>query len=542
MNDSQVLPLRDYQQAALDAIAAAERAGVQRQLVVAPTGSGKTVTFSHLVAGREGRAIILVHRDELVRQATEKIGRVAPSLEVGVVKAERDEHDADVVVASIQTASRRLRLARLSGFSTVIADEAHHAASPSWRSVLEHLGSFRSGGPLTVGFTATPETDGRAPLREVWQDVVHYTSIRDLVYQDRLVVPVGQTVATSADLSSVHIRKGDLVEAEVGEEMTRSGAISEVADAYVRYAKDRKGIAFTPTVETAHLLARELVSAGVTAEALDGTTPAGERQEILGRLRSGATQVVANCAVLTEGFDEPSIDCVVIARPTKFHGLYVQMVGRGLRKHPGKTDCLILDVCGAAERHDLVSVVDLGIEKKEEEGAPRAAAAGAGQDDELCRRCGRPVSGGRLFHDTCQAKRTAVVDPFATSKLQWLAVEDGWWCLPTGDRGTLILAPDEGDTWQLIEHKGQKRTVLHRSLPLDWAQGLGEDRAKAFGHLAKKNASWRNLDPTAAQLGFLRRAGLSERGFARVRTRGQASDLIARIQARTAIRRMTKGQ
>src|SRR5690606_21023577 len=162
-----MLDLRPYQASAIKAINEAERQGVKRPLVVHPTGTGKTVTVSHLIAPRAGigRALVLVHRDELANKTVDKINLVAPELTTGVVKAERNEVDRDVVVASVQTIHRDNRLAALLAagpVETVVVDEAHHAPAPTWTKVLTGLGSFSPFGPLTVGFTATPERDGKS--------------------------------------------------------------------------------------------------------------------------------------------------------------------------------------------------------------------------------------------------------------------------------------------------------------------------------------------------------------------------------------------
>lgn len=548
------LPLRQYQQEAIEAINQAEADGVRRPLVVHPTGTGKTVTFSHLIASRPGRALVLVHRDELANQTVEKLDIIAPELGTGIVKAEYDEYDADVVIASVQTAHRPNRLARLSGFSTVVVDEAHHAPAPSWMRVLDHLGSLGDGdGPLTVGFTATPERDKKR--LGVWDKVVHYRSIREMIYQDFLVPINGQAVSTSADFSRVRMSRGDFSEGDLGDALERSGALDEIADSYVTYAKNRKGVAFTPTVQTAHELARCLDARGVIAEAVDGTTPVDERRAILARLRTGETRVVANCAVLTEGFDEPSIDCIVVARPTTFHGLYVQMVGRGTRKHPGKADLLVLDVTGASERHDLVAVVDLGVDEttareKKLPGAEQECAVCPFECENpelhFCELCDRQLTADAIAvagrrHDNCRAKRTSKVDVFATSKLRWLPIETGY-CLPAG-KDVVVMVPVEGSAglWRLVSYSGGRIEVLYESLPLEWAQGIGEDRIKAFGRLAHRDARWLAEAPTERQRSRLVRDGLPEHKLAAVRTRGQAADLITRIQARKAVRKLEKG-
>ena len=556
-----MLELRPYQTKAIDAIVDAEAKGVRRPLVVHPTGTGKTVTFSHAIKTRAGlgRSVVLVHRDELAQQTVDKIRMIAPELSTGIVKAGCNDVHADVVIASVQTAHRDNRLAHLieaqqtyGDFATLIVDEAHHAPAPTWTKVLTALGSFNPYGPLTIGFTATPERDGKS--LGVWERVVSYMSIRQAIFEGFLCAVRGQTVQTSMDLKKVRKTRGDYADGSLGTELEESGAIEEIADAYLEYAKDRKGVAFTPTVATAHKLAEALIARGIRAEGLDGTTPTEDRRAMLGRLKTGQTQVICNCGVLTEGFDEPSISCVVVARPTKFHGLYVQMVGRGTRLSPGKPDLLVLDVTGASERHDLVSVVDLGLEvddkrKKREQGEERNRQSCPSCDSPDCgfpewHRCllchrylpAELTEQGARRHENCRATKTGAVDVFAVSKMRWLPVGQGW-CIGAGNE-VVLMVPAETDTWRLASYLNGRVEVLHEQLPADWAMGIGEDRAKAFGKLSERDARWLRQPPTDLQLSRLVREGLPESKLGRVRTRGDAADLLTRIQGRRALAKL----
>lgn len=547
-----MLDLRPYQRQALDKITTLAANGTRRPLVVHPTGSGKTVTFSHLIATYGKRTLVLVHRDELVSQTVAKLGLIAPELRVGVVKADRDEVDADVVIASVQTVHRDFRLARLAGFELIVVDEAHHVDAPTWKKVLTHLGAFDDDGPLTVGFTATPERDGRK--LGVWQDVAHFRSIRAMIADDYLVPVIGQTVSTSANLDAVTRARGDFTDGGLADELERSGAIDEIADAWQTYAADRKTIAFTPTVATAHALAEAVRARGGAAESVWGAQPTDERRAVLHRLHTGETMFVANAAVLTEGFDEPSVDCVLIARPTSFHGLYIQQVGRGLRKHPGKANCLVLDVTGASERHDLATLVDLGLaipkavdkEPGAEAGSPCPICRPAECRDpqaHTCRLCRRPLSASVIVdggdrHVNCRATKTASRSLLTESKLRWLRIDDGF-VIGLQD-GVLVIAPvdDDGELWQLATYERGKIEVLHSSLPLEWAQGIGEDQAKAFGKLTKADARWLEMPPTERQLSRLHREGLPETSLGKVQSRGHAADLITRLAGRRALRRL----
>ncbi|MGE3537822.1 MAG: DEAD/DEAH box helicase [Candidatus Tectimicrobiota bacterium] len=166
-------------------------------------------------------------------------------------------------------------------------------------------------------------------------------------------------VLLQADFDALHTTHGDFVEAELETLLLAAKAPTQVLAAFQAHAADRKALLFTPTVALASAMAATFRTAGIAAEALDGTTPLATRRAMLQRLHTGATRVVANCAVLTEGFDEPSVDCIIVARPTQSALLYQQMLGRGTRTYPGKTDCLLLDVVGVSTRHTLYTAATL---------------------------------------------------------------------------------------------------------------------------------------------------------------------------------------
>jgi superfamily II DNA or RNA helicase len=564
-----MLDLRPYQDEAIEAIETAYREGVVRPLTVHPTGTGKTVTFAHLIKRRAdlGRSLTLVHREELAGQTVEKLAMIAPELETGVVQGDNNQMTAQNVVASVWTLVNRLDDLKATEvlfgpFTTIVVDEAHHAPAPTWRKILTAMGSFSPVGPLTAGFTATPQRDKTA--LDVWERVVAYMSIREAIYgtgkrkgreahSGGYLVPIeGQTIKTSLDLGKVRKTGGDYGDGSLGDELEESGAILEIADGIVEHAADRKGVAFTPTVATAHSLARALRARGITAEALDGTTPKDLRKGMLKRLRSGETRWVVNCGVLTEGFDEPSISCVCVARPTKFQGLYIQMVGRGTRLHPGKKNLLILDVTGASERHELTSYVDLGLtdtptkrkKDKDEERSPQVCPVcqtACTEPEHRCALCQRRLPAtlireGALRHETCVASDTRKVDVFQSSRLRWLPVGDAW-CLGAGQE-VVVMVPVGDDTWKLATYQNAKVKVLHTELPADWAMGIGEDRAKAFQKLVERDARWLSQPVSDSQKGRLVREGLPEAALPRVRTRGEAADLITRIAGRHAVRKL----
>lgn len=353
--------LRPYQQEARAAIAGCVALGKRALVTVLPTGTGKTVLFSAEVAERTaggGRALILAHRDELIEQPRVALERAAPGLEVGVCKADRNEIGSRVVIASVQSISQQKRLDAYRGFgvpSLVVTDECHHAVASTYRKIYEALGAGQQDGPLHLGYTATPQRTDKIGLSEVFEEVAFHRDIRQMVTEGWLAEPRGRIVAVDIDLE--HVRRNDSGDySDSGlDEAYDEAAIDGIAKAWIENACPRVTVAFTPSVRTAEMLAEAVnrrAGAEIAAE-VDGETPTLRRREVLSALKSGHLKLVANCGVLTEGFDAPNVACIVVARPTKSEGLYTQMVGRGLRLWPGKSDCLVLDVTGISAQHSL---------------------------------------------------------------------------------------------------------------------------------------------------------------------------------------------
>ncbi len=508
------LPLRDYQTAALAAVRLAWARGVQRPAVVAPTGAGKTVMFSHLIAEelreRPGtRALVLVHRDELADQAIDKIRQVMPGTWVGKVKASDNEIHASVVVASVQTLARGTRLDQLlrsqedSGpLDRVIVDEAHHAVAPTWREVLDKLGAFNpNSGTQCVGFSATLARGDGIGLGSVWQEVAYAISLTRLIRRGYLADVRGrQVVSEDLDLAGVKRSGGDYQAGALGAAMIQAGTHELVAGAYLEHASDRQGVVFTPDVESAIATAVELNDIDIRAEVITGATPREERRLAYKMFEAGDLQVLVNCMVLTEGFDAPWASCAVIARPTRNAALYTQMVGRVLRPWPGKKDALVLDVVGASTDLKLATLIDLApgkvrtIDPDETladavEAAELAEIADQAEREEYAR----------------QSKLTAKdVDLFAQSRSVWLRTRAGVWFIPTRE-GEIFLWPSATPGHWDVAHAGwmpatavngtKKRAPwerLHVGLSLDLAMSWAQTEAEELDHsVASRDASWR---------------------------------------------------
>jgi len=493
------LTLRPYQNEALAAVEAAAARGVRRALLVMATGLGKTIVFAELIRRRAGRALVLVHRDELVRQAVEKLGLVAPLASLGVVKAERDDVDAETIVASVQTLARDARLRRLRpDFDTVIVDEAHHLAADTYQRVLGHLRVGADDGPLGLGVTATPERGDGQPLAG-WE-IVYRKDILHGIREGYLCDLRAVQVRLAADFGTLHVRAGDFVDREAEALLLDAAAPEHTVAAYQEHAPGRKALIFTPTVRVAHEMAKAFQGAGVAAEAIDAGTPLEVRREVLARFHAGTVRVIANCAVLTEGFDEPSVDAVIVARPTRSRLLYVQMLGRGTRLYPGKGDCLVIDVVGATDRHDLMTAAQVL------QVAPRSlarrgvlAAVEEREADEA-----RAAANGRLVAESVDLFRPH--PPLPRESLHWVKAGAGRFALSL-ESATLILAPGLEDCWRVLLRERAGTRALADGLPLEYAQGTAEDFARkaGAGALVRPGATWRGAPASEKQRALLRK-------------------------------------
>jgi superfamily II DNA or RNA helicase len=496
------LALRDYQEDALHAVHAAWDRGVRRPAVVLPTGTGKTVCFAHLVAREPGRSVILVHRDELARQTVDKVQAVT-GIEPGTVKADRDETDARVVVASVQTLANPARRERLRDVTLVVVDEAHHAVALSWRAVIDQLDT------RTVGFTATMSRGDGVALRQVWDEIVYQRDIVSMIRLGHLADVEGIRVdVADLDLSGVRMAGGDFSEGDLGRAIM----------AYREHAGDRPGILFAPTVETAQIFAEALNEAGITTAVVYGAMPLDKRRKILRDYERGLIQVLSNCMVLTEGYDSPRAQVCVIARLTASEPLFIQMVGRVLRPYPGKASALVLDVVGATGKHALVTLARLGGLKGEV--VPGTTLLAALDEEEA--ETGRAE---REWREGPVESRT--VDLFAGSRQRWLQTRDGWWFMP-GDKRYITIQPARGDGWDVASWNVPRggRWLSREIASIELAMALGEaDITEDEQLYASRHRAWRKRPASQKQLAFL--SSLSRTVPEGVTRAGDVGDLIS---------------
>ena len=371
-----MLSLRPYQLSSLEKCRERLAAGVNRQLLVMATGLGKACLFAALreQLGFQKKVMVLVHREELAAQGLDKITRWNPGLMCGVEMAARHAAPMDThVVASVPTIGRsgspRLAKFNPAEFDCIVSDEVHHAVSPQWTRVLTHFGLDVPGSSLlSLGLTATPNRSDGIGLRRLFDEIVYDMGIDAGIQQGYLVDLRCWRISTKTNLDAVHTRAGDFAQDELGKEVNTPARNSLIVKAWAMYAKGLSTVAFTVDVQHALDLAETFKALGVAAAAVWGEDP--DRADKLLRHRAGEIDVLCNCAVLTEGYDDPGIRCIVLAKPTKSALLLTQLIGRGTRLPAGcghisevgpaeKSNCLILDVADLTAKHQLATVPSL---------------------------------------------------------------------------------------------------------------------------------------------------------------------------------------
>lgn len=345
-----MVKLRPYQEEAFRSVMQTWDQGVQRTLLVLPTGTGKTIVFAKIAEQlvRNGeRVLILAHRGELLDQAADKI-KTATGIESALEKAKDSAAGSilPITVGSVQTLQSEKRLERFSPkhYTTIIIDEAHHSLSASYRNVINYF----SGAKL-LGVTATPDRGDKKDLGQVFESIAYEYDMRSAI-RDGYLCPIrAQTIPLNLDISKVGISAGDFKAGEIGDAL--EPYLHQIAMEMRKYCSDRKTVVFLPLVKTSQRFCELLNRYGFKAAEVNGTS--ANREQVLKDFDAGRYNVLCNSMLLTEGWDCPSVDCVIVLRPTKVRSLYSQMIGRGTRLYPGKDHLLVLDFLWHTARHEL---------------------------------------------------------------------------------------------------------------------------------------------------------------------------------------------
>lgn len=344
------MELRKYQQESINSIQEEWNNGRKRTLLVLPTGCGKTVVFTKLAEEmvKQGkRVLILAHRTELLEQASDKLFKIT-GLKTALEKADSTAIGSwcRVSVGSVQTLQRDKRLNQFPKdyWDVIIVDEAHHILSDGYMKVMKYFDVAN-----VLGVTATPDRSDMRNLGSYFDSLAYEYSLVQAIKEGYLSKIKALTIPLSLDLSNVSMSAGDFKASDVGTAL--DPYLEQIADEMVKQCADRKTVVFLPLVKTSQKFRDILNAKGFRAAEVNGESK--DRAEILENFEKDRYNVLCNSMLLTEGWDCPSVDCVVVLRPTKVRALYSQMVGRGTRLHPGKEELLLLDFLWHTERHEL---------------------------------------------------------------------------------------------------------------------------------------------------------------------------------------------
>ena len=512
------MQLRPYQQEAVTAILTDWKA-VRKTLLVLPTGTGKTIVFSALTAeivAHGGRVLILAHRAELLQQAADKL-KAATGLGCAVEKAEQTAEESwyNVTVGSIQSFNEK-RLERISpsDYTHIIIDEAHHVLSDSYQRVMAHFPDAK-----VLGVTATADRGDKRNLGQFFETVAFEMSLPRAVREGWLVPIQAETLPVELRIS--HTGGGDYTANECSNAL--EPYLDSIADAIQDVARDRKTVCFLPLIATSQKFCAMLNARGIEAKEVNGESE--DRAEVLEWFhQAGPGCVLCNSMLLTEGWDEPSADCICVLRPTKVRALYAQMVGRGTRLSPGKEDLLLLDFLWMTEKHDLCRPVHLVCKNPEllQRMAEIMAEETKGEPQDLLE-CAEEATGKaqeereetlRRELEEQRHRKRALVDPLQFEMS----------ITPDGGRGKIVrYEPDENDLASLAPPSPKQLAALEKAgIFPDDIRTTGE-ASRILDIISKRRSE--NLT-TPKQIRFL-----EGRGFNAVGTWGfdQARRLIDRI-------------
>lgn len=509
------MELRPYQQEAKEAVFDQWENGTRRTLLVLPTGCGKTIVFAKITEDcvRHGdRVLILAHRGELLEQAADKIHK-ATGLGCAVEKAEESCQGSwfRIVVGSVQTMMREKRLGRFPAdyFNTIIIDEAHHCITDSYQRVLQHFPEAH-----VLGVTATPDRGDMRNLGQYFETLAYEYTLPKAIKEGYLCPIKALTIPLKIDMSSVSIQAGDF----------KAGDISTALDPYLeriaqemeRHCKDKKTVVFLPLVKTSQKFRDILNGHGFQAAEVNGDSQ--DRSEVLEAFEKGNYNVLCNSMLLTEGWDCPSVDCVVVLRPTKVRSLYCQMVGRGTRLSPGKDHLLLLDFLWHTERHELCHPASLIC-----------------QDEEVARQMTKNIEEAGCPVDIEEAEKTAAEDVVAqreealAKQLDEMKRRKGRLVDPLQFEMSIQAEDLSGYVpafgWEMAPPSDdQKRTLEKLGINAENIENAGK-ASKLLDRLSKRRAEGLSTPKQIRQL--------EQRGFQNVGTWtfGQAKKLIDRIAA-----------
>lgn len=549
------MQLRNYQEAALRKSKEKFAQGITRQLIALPTGTGKTPLFACVRSyfDFQKRVMVLVHREELAQQAADKLRVWNPGEHVGVEMADSYSSPNDrFVVASVQTIGRagssRLSKFRPDEFDAIIVDEAHHSVASTYKNIFNHFQILAEDNKkLLLGVTATPNRGDGAALGEIYDEIIYQMSVLDAIRQGWLVDIHGLRVKTNSSLDGVHTVAGDFATGELSKEVNTAQRNELIVRKWMENANERSTIAFTVDIAHAQALASAFKHYGVSAEAVWGEDP--YRADKLKAHRDGTLRVLCNCAVLTEGYDDPNVGCIVMARPTKSNLLFVQMAGRGTRLPQGynnisdvppaaKKDCLLMDVVDNTSHHSLVTLPsifglsnNLDLKKQSVMFAVDAVNKAKKEHPEVDLSTLEEISKIPALVEKVNLFEVKFPPQVMNhSQLQWHqnSAGDSYVLLLPNDESVTITQDLLGD-FHVVGQVNRNKFTDRVGKDLPTAFHRADELVQMFGrnmlHLVKRESSWHGDAATQSQIGLLKRLRIPVPVSGSL-TKGQAAKLI----------------
>ncbi|KAK3670835.1 putative ATP-dependent helicase IRC3 [Recurvomyces mirabilis] len=564
--------LRPYQEETIKAVLDYLARGERRLGVSLATGGGKTVIFSHLIdrvpapTPEATQTLIIAHRQELVNQAATHCRNLYPDRDVDIEMGKRAASGyADITIASIASLASADRLSKFDPlrFKLIIVDEAHHMVASSYLGMLDHFGLLENAEQshvALVGVSATLSRNDGLSLGKALDHIVYHKDYLDMIEGDWLSAAVFTTVRSGVDLNSVKMGRGDFQTGSLSKAVNNPEANTVTVRAWLEKCRDRKST-LVFCVDLAHVAALTGMfrQHGVDAQFITSNTKSEERQKKIEGFRKGTFPVLLNCGILTEGTDIPNIDCIVLARPTRSRNLLVQMIGRGLRKFPGKINCHMIDMVSALDTGIVTTPTLFGLDPDELVDEADADTMKEKRDRRESEHILEPMADDHpnavpelsgsitftdyedindLIEDTSGERKVRAISPFA-----WVQVDAGRYVL-SASQGDLTITQTDGGEYEVVYKKRIPASVqvkspfmrprrIAKAVTFEQAVRAADTAVKevfVFAMVAK-NAQWRSAPASDTQVAFLSRfRDEDDQLTGGSIKKGQAADWITKIK------------
>lgn len=537
--------LRPYQYEALLALDNHIARGSRRLVIVLPTGCGKGYLTAQLPSWLGTPLLLLTHREELLEQHAAQMRRANPTLSIGIEQADRQASgDQAIVLASIPTlvaaGARRLQRFLTVPWAAVVVDEVHHAPARTWSDAIRQLGCLREDGPILIGTTATIHRTDGIGLHKLFEHIAYQKGLREMIDARYCCALRGYAVHTDVSLDHVCLHHGDFAEAALAGAINTRSRNTVIVEAWRRLAEGRRTLIFSANVLHAQALALSFRAAGITSQAISGNLPRQERTQYIDAFRDGRLQVLVNCNILTEGYDDPELSCLMLARPTTSPLLYQQMLGRATRIAANKPDSLILDVVDVSKVHRVRTAASLFGLPASMDLKGRSITKAADQVEAAVSRHPQlhPEQFATVDQLLAEAERLTLdirpIDPVPylapevtrEAKLTWIKLPSADYAIPLADRIQIRVHGNLLNQWEVVVFPDRLVLSTHATRQDAFAAAEQEiaRRDQKRWWLARHQAACRRRPPTKPQQQLIRKLGLTLPA-----TSGEASQLINQL-------------